>query len=126
MGALPQALEALNEALRLAREKGARLVEPNTLLTLGEVYAAMGEQQRSIESLNLVMKNVSVIIFLLISSLCAFSQSDSVDVSPKPYDIKSCKITYRFKNGIQQGEKTIVFDDYGKEEISCESLWLKL
>ena len=57
--------------------------------------------------------------FLFISILFSLSlnaQSDSLSNFVKPYDIKSGRIYYRFFNGIQQGEKTLVFDDYGLYE----------
>lgn len=62
------------------------------------------------------MKNIISFIPLIFFSISAVCQTDSVNSAPTPYDIKSCKITYRFINGIQQGTKTIVFDDYGKKE----------
>lgn len=62
------------------------------------------------------MKNIVSLILLISFSYSATCQTDSVSTSPTPYDIKSCKITYRFINGIQQGTKTIVFDDYGRKE----------
>lgn len=63
------------------------------------------------------MKRVAVFFLFFLFAHGGFCQTDTiVNTSSKPYDIKSCKITYQFYNGIQQGEKTIVFDDYGAVE----------
>jgi len=62
------------------------------------------------------MKQFSLFVFLFVLWLGALCQNEELNISAMPFDIKSCKIVYRFVNGIQQGEKTVVFDDYGKVE----------
>ncbi len=62
------------------------------------------------------MKNILVFILLLGFVHPGSCQTDTLNSGPTPYDIKSGKIVYRFFNGIQQGEKTVVFDDYGRYE----------
>lgn len=62
------------------------------------------------------MKNILAFILLLVFSHSAVCQTETPNSAPNPYDIKSGKITYRFVNGIQQGIKVVVFDNYGKQE----------
>lgn len=59
----------------------------------------------------------SILLLLFSVGLNCIAQSDlSAGNTPAPYDIKSGKIVYRFYNGLQQGEKIVVFDDYGALE----------
>lgn len=62
------------------------------------------------------MKNILSIILLSIYSLTVVCQTDSLNSGPTPYDTKSGKIIYQFFNGIQQGQKIVIFDNYGREE----------
>ena len=62
------------------------------------------------------MKNIFSIILLILYAFTGVCQTDSLNSGPTPYDTKSGKIIYRFSNGIQQGQKIVVFDNYGREE----------
>src|SRR5258708_2515016 len=57
----------------------------------------------------------SFLIIFLILIINTQAQFDSSSMR-KYYDIKSCKIVYNFSNGLQKGEKTIVFDFWGNYE----------
>jgi hypothetical protein len=52
---------------------------------------------------------------LFVAPLLSMAQSDSA-ASKRFYDIKSCRIVYKFYDGPQSGVKTLIFDDWGKEE----------
>jgi hypothetical protein len=52
---------------------------------------------------------------LLFLSVTAGAQPDSSGLQ-KPYSIKSCKIVYKFFDGPQNGNKTVIFDDWGRKE----------
>jgi len=59
-------------------------------------------------------------IFLIISFFLFYLISHSQTISSfkhlKYYDIKSCKLIYKFDIEVAQGEKTIIFDDWGHLE----------
>ena len=67
------------------------------------------------------MKNFLALLVLYVLGQNAFCQTESYGTTLTPYDIKSGKIVYRFVNGIQQGTKTVVFDNYGREEKTIGS-----
>lgn len=62
------------------------------------------------------MKNILAFILVVFYTHSAVCQTETPNGVLTPYDIKSGKITYRFVNGIQQGIKVVVFDNYGQEE----------
>jgi len=55
------------------------------------------------------------ILSFLSVGLLVYSQSDSVGTF-SCYNIKSCKVIYKFFDGIRRGEKIVIFDDSGVYE----------
>ena len=51
-------------------------------------------------------------MFLLPINSFIYGQSDSSHMF-KYYNLRACKITYEFFDGLNQGEKTVIFDDSG-------------
>jgi hypothetical protein len=52
---------------------------------------------------------------VLLVSVSANAQTTTSGLK-RPYDIKSCKIVFKFVNGPQSGEKTVIFDNWGRSE----------
>lgn len=52
---------------------------------------------------------------LLLLMASANAQTDS-STPPKFFGVQTVKIVFKFTNGAQSGEKTIVFDDWGRKE----------
>ncbi len=61
-----------------------------------------------------MMKVYFLLTLFITFYLNSYSQDSSL--SKKIYDIKSCKIVYKYNIGFAKGEKTIIFDNWGNIE----------